>query len=154
MFWSRPWYQPERLVSAQARRARADTIRGLISGTRSKQQCDVAYIIYLKSKTSIQIQIPNKEYNVLWRSYRFFFRIYKTCSFLFIFICVKTVRVVGLCWQTIVIWNTEEGSLSSEMKHYLLEFKIIERETSLLRSFVMSHILSLWFRKFPVRFHS
>lgn len=43
-FLSRPWYQPERLVSGQARRARADTIQGLIPGTRSEQQCDVVML--------------------------------------------------------------------------------------------------------------
>lgn len=113
--------------------------------------CCFNYIIYLKSKTFIQI--TNKEYNVTWRSYRFFSDL-QNLFFLFLFICVKNCKS---CWTLLtndcylkysrresVVWNE---ALSSR-------FQIIERETSILRIFVMSQILSLGFRKFPVRFHS
>lgn len=58
------------------------------------------------------------------------------CFFFFLFMCVNNCKS---CWHTIVVWNTVERSLESEMKHYyLLGFKITEREISILRNFEMS----------------
>lgn len=88
---------------------------------------------------------------IYYKKLKIFFRSYKS---FYSFLCVRiwSVRVVGLCWQIGVV-SSVEGSLSSEMEHCLLEFKIIEKETLFMQLRNGSNSFTE-ICKFPVRFNS
>lgn len=84
---------------------------GLILETRSKRQCYVVVIIYLKSKTYFEKSNFNKLQNIIdffsKETIIIFFEFTKLVRFC-LFICVQKCRSWTLCRQTFVVWYSEE----------------------------------------------